>query len=175
MDNLIRINLKKLKFTFLFSALVCGTVTAVLLLIAESSGQFPDRELLFVIVPAALIGLPVLICAIAFTTWFFRHKQQRRFFNRVMKSHLVPMGFDNGISNLETKWKFATECYELESNGLKISMCQNEHTSSEMEFTFAQSTKNQASEVQKILRITKHEIDNMSPIELQALLMRDNQ
>jgi len=172
MNDLIRTNFKKLKFTFLFISILFGLLTSILLAVAAFSNQFPDFNLLLVIALGSLIVLPLFISLITISVWLVKYKQQRRFFDYIMESHLLPVGFHREISNLKSKWKFADEIYILETESRKIVLSQNSRKASEMEFIYFKNENHLNPEIEKIFSMNKDEMKNMNAVNLKSVLLK---
>ncbi len=171
MSDLLQINLNKLKFVFLFSALALGTLICIILIYAYNANQFPPSNLLIQIVLVSLIAIPIFICVIALSTWFVAHKQQKRFFDKVKESHLIPLGFTPIIINASNKWKFADEVYLLKNSPQEIILRQNKHQKSTVEFCFYQESFDE-NLVEREIKMTKKEFYSMSLNTIKSMLLK---
>ena len=150
-----------------------GFLTSILLVVAAFSNKFPDFNLLVMIALGALLVLPLFISLVAISVWLVKYKQQRRFFNLIMESHILPIGFHREISNLKSKWKFADEVYKLENESWKIVLSQNNNIASEMEFTYYKNENHLNPEIEKIINMSKNQIKNMKAENLKSSLLKN--
>ena len=173
MNDIVKFNLKKFKFIFFFTSILFIFLTSILLVIAAISDQFPNFNLLITIALGSVIILPLFISLVAISMWFVKYKQQRRFFNNIMESHILPIGFHREILNLKSRWKFADEVYKLETESWRIVLSQNNHKASEMEFTYFSNKNHMNTEIEKVFNIGKKEIKNMNAESLKSSLLKN--
>ena len=171
MSDLLQINLNKLKFVFLFSALALGTLICIILIYAYNANQFPPSNLLIQIVLGSLIAMPIFICVIALSTWFVANKQQKKFFDKVKESHLNPLGFTPIIINAGNRWKFADEVYALENTPQEIILRQNKHQKSNVEFCFYKGSFDEYL-IERDIKMTKKEFCSMSSDNIKSMLLK---
>lgn len=172
MSEIFWINLNKLKFVYIFSALLSGVAICVIIIFAFNSNRFPSSTLLVQIFLGALIALPICICIISLSTWFLAHHQQNKFFEKIKDSHLNPLIFVPVIINIENKWKFANHVYQMEEAGSKIILRQNKHQKSEVEFCFFQGENFAEHAIDREVRMTKKEFFNMTTDTIKSIILK---
>ena len=173
MNDLITTNFKKLKFTFVFVSILFGFLASILLIVSAISDQFPGLDLVIIIGLGSVIVLPSFISLIAISTWLVKYKRQNRFFNLIMESHILPIGFHRKILNLNSRWQFADEVYILETESLKIVLSQNNHKASEMIFTYFKNENHLNPEIEKVFNLRKKEMKNMNAESLKSSLLKN--
>ena len=173
MNNIVKINLKKLKFIFLSVSVAFTSIVLIILIFAANSKQFPDFKLLIYIGIGSLLILPLLISIIAISSWFINYRQQRVFFDLIIDTHLIPIGFTSHIVDAKSNWNFAEEVYELDINDGKIICSQSLYNKSEVEFNFFKSEMSSNTSFQKSLHFKKLEIRNMTYENLKSILYKN--
>lgn len=171
MSELIRINLNKLTFIFVFSSLLFGILISIILVYAYSTDQFPSSNLLTQIALVSLVSMPIVICVIGLSTWFVANKQQKKFFEKVKESHLVPLGFTPIIINAGNKWKFADDVYQLQNAPWKIVLRQNKQQKSNVEFCFYKDYFNEYL-LEREITLTKQEFYTMTSENISSMLLK---
>lgn len=111
--DLQKINILKLKFVFVFSAILFGTVLGILLLIAYFQNQFPEYDLLVKIIIGAVLFFPVLICVISILDWKFKAIKSEKLYQKIA-SDLSRFNFEATIIERDTRWRFAQSGFKTE-------------------------------------------------------------
>ncbi len=172
MSDIFRINLNKLKFVYIFSALLCAAAAGIMLVFAHYANQFPHAKLLRRIAFGALIALPIFFCSISIVVWFINHLLQQKFFEKVSDSHLNALNFVPVIINIETRWKFAERVYLMKGVGSKIILRQNKHQQSEVEFCFFKTEQFAEHAIDRAVKMTKKEFYRMTTADIKLVLLQ---
>lgn len=171
-DSIVRINLSKLKFAFLFSACIFGLLASVLLAVAAWQDQFPANELLLYIITGSLLVIPMFIVIIAISGWLWKHNRQRRFLTTLLSTHLLPLGFRQEMYNRRSKWQFADQVYVLSVNGWDVYCSQSREKPSFLAFNFLRIDESVLPN-EKMLQLKRSELLRMTPEGLKLLLVNN--
>lgn len=139
MDTFLTLNKKKLRFAFTTCSLSLLVLAFISLAIAFFTGNFPDAKLLFVILFAAGIGLPLFIILLAYLGWQHKQVSRKKTFSKNPFDQIESIGFYKAYTNQASRWFFTEEIKEGKLNG----------------FTFIADVNREASHIIEIEALTE--------------------
>ncbi len=111
--DLLNTNLRKLKFVFVFSAMLFGAIVGICLLVAYFQNQFPENDLLVKIIIGAILIFPLLICVISILDWKLKAIKSKKLYQKIADD-LSRFNFEPTIIDRDTKWRFAQSGFKTE-------------------------------------------------------------
>ena len=168
MSEVIKINIKKLRYLYLIVALIFGLIWLLLLLFfGIFLNQFPNTEIFLFGTLMFLVVGPISISLSLFAFWLIKYKQQSNFFNLLIVSKKATRMFSKKIINEKYKWQFADEIYEFQVNNQKVICLQSQTNFSEIQFNYITKNLNGNEMIGKNMNLKKDSILNMN---IQSLI-----
>lgn len=138
MGNFLHYNKQKLGFAYRFIALLFLTCCIILLSLAYFSGQFPNAQLLIIILITAGIFLPGFILIIVWLRWEYSKWKFNRLLGYLSFS-TQEEGYTIKLHNQESKWFFTEEIMTKNINGFEVLLMTEKE---QLQFAIFTSTTN---------------------------------
>ena len=113
MESFYKLNKAKLPFAFTISSLISAIVIVFLLVISAYKDNFPETNLLLIIVLVGVLGFPIFIILIAYLEWLGKTSKIKGILTQYSNLGIDKYPFNQGLINAKTKWYFTNETREI--------------------------------------------------------------
>lgn len=141
MTSFLNINRHKLTFAFkATSGIFTLIIFTIIIIIGLTKNNYPNLDLLIIVILSASIGFPIFILGLAYIEWLSKRRVRKKALEYCPFDQLDKIGFTVSYLHEKTKWYFTEVTKEIKINGYRIQVDTKRESPKTLEFkVFVQS------------------------------------